>query len=625
MVMERIEPVLVPEWLKSSGGVISSASTNHQNSSLSSQSDDNCVSKLARNNSPVSSDHDIGCASALDRTTSSYFRRSSSSKVSALSRTHSSFGRGHHDKGWEKDIKDYHDKDKPVFGEHSHDDHYDPLSTILLSRFEKDMLHRSQSMTSGKRGDTWSRKVAGDLTHAKKSNRSDGITRLAGVSAVSSVHNSAFERDFPSLGAEESQGGPEISRVSSPGLSTSIQSFPVGTSSVIGSDGWTSALAEVPVVMGTSTTGVASAQQSVSASSAPLSPSVMSGLNMAETLVQGPSRARTPPLSTVGTQRLEELAIRQSRQLIPMTPSMPKPLVVSPSEKSKPKIGPQQHLLQTVNHTRGGPARPDSPKTSNDGRLQILKSSRDLNGASSAPKDSSSPTSGNKAVNSPRVVTSSATGSTPLRSSSNSPNFSIDRNPAPFRVSAEKRPISQAQSRNDFFSLLKKKSSTSFPSTVLDPGSVVSPSASEKSDKLVREVTIASCSLHCGDSTSSEISAADFATDNKGELNGIAYDVSQECLSNGEKHSSPGVILYPDEEEAFLRSLGWEENGGEDEGLTEEEISAFLKEYTKLKPSSKPPHGMEVGIISNSSYGVASSGSSASDAGSESSLTKCLI
>lgn len=31
--------------------------------------------------------------------------------------------------------------------------------------------------------------------------------------------------------------------------------------------------------------------------------------------------------------------------------------------------------------------------------------------------------------------------------------------------------------------------------------------------------------------------------------------------------------VYPDEEEAaFLRSLRWEENGGEDEGLTEEEL-----------------------------------------------------
>ncbi|KAL0288322.1 UNVERIFIED_CONTAM: hypothetical protein Scaly_2734200 [Sesamum calycinum] len=52
-------------------------------------------------------------------------------------------------------------------------------------------------------------------------------------------------------------------------------------------------------------------------------------------------------------------------------------------------------------------------------------------------------------------------------------------------------------------------------------------------------------------------------------------DVADICLSgNGS--------IYPDEEEAaFLRSLGWEENGGEDEGLTEEEINAFYQEYMK--------------------------------------------
>jgi hypothetical protein len=63
--------------------------------------------------------------------------------------------------------------------------------------------------------------------------------------------------------------------------------------------------------------------------------------------------------------------------------------------------------------------------------------------------------------------------------------------------------------------------------------------------------------------------------------NGYPRDVSQKCLSNREEHSSPHVILYLDEEEiVHLRSLGWEENAGEDEGLTEEEISGFYMEVT---------------------------------------------
>ena len=45
-------------------------------------------------------------------------------------------------------------------------------------------------------------------------------------------------------------------------------------------------------------------------------------------------------------------------------------------------------------------------------------------------------------------------------------------------------------------------------------------------------------------------------------------------------HSSSDEALYPDNEEvAFLRSHGWEENG-EDESLTEEEISSFYREVT---------------------------------------------
>ncbi|KAI7730178.1 hypothetical protein M8C21_001466 [Ambrosia artemisiifolia] len=46
--------------------------------------------------------------------------------------------------------------------------------------------------------------------------------------------------------------------------------------------------------------------------------------NMAETLAQGPPRAQAAPQLFVRTQRLEELVVKQSRQLIPVTPSMTK-------------------------------------------------------------------------------------------------------------------------------------------------------------------------------------------------------------------------------------------------------------------------------------------------------------
>ncbi|XP_031251075.1 uncharacterized protein LOC116108977 isoform X2 [Pistacia vera] len=422
----------------------------------------------------------------------------------------------------------------------------------------------------------WQRKVAGDLTNSNRGSYNNAKGFLNRSSVISNVDKTAFERDFPSLGVEERQGGSEIGRVSSPGLSTAIQ-----TAQTIGGDVWTSALAEVPVIIGSRST--TSMQQNVSVTSVSVSPAPSTGLNMAETLVQGP-RAQTLPQLSVGTQRLEELAIKQSRQLIPMTPSMPKTLVVSPSEKSKAKVVPQQqHPLHTVNNIRGGPVRCDSPKTFNEARLCVLKPSREVNSVSSTTKDSLSPTNISKVVISPHG-TSSPSGSVPFRSSGNSPKKGAERSSGPLRATIEKRPTSQAQSRNDFFNLLKKKSSTNSTSTVPDSSSV-----SEKSGEIVTE--------DAGESVPLQVSAdsSPLSTNNSGGItqNGDAYDGSQVRLGNGEKHLSPDMVLDPDEEEAaFLRSLGWEENAGEDEGLTEEEISTFVKEYMKLRPSSKLLHGI---------------------------------
>jgi hypothetical protein len=147
----------------------------------------------------------------------------------------------------------------------------------------------------------------------------------------------------------------------------------------------------------------------------------------------------------------------------------------------------------------------------------------------------------------------------------------------------EKKPSSQAQSRNDFFKKLSRKnSSTNPPSAVPDTGPAVS--VLENSDKLVIETaTPTSVKLQSRDVLSLDNSVAGLLSASRVEMgcNGYPREVSQKCLSNGEVHSSPHVILYPDEEEAaFLRSLGWEENAGEDEGLTEEEISAFYMEVT---------------------------------------------
>lgn len=247
----------------------------------------------ARNKLSVDSDGDIGRNSVLDRASSAYFRRSSSSKGASDSWSYSNFGKGHRERDWEKVSNGYHDRKNSVLGDHRNRNYSDSLDNLLPSMFEKDVLQRSQSLKTGKHSDTWPRKVTNESSGTSKSYHSSGNGKLSTVAAVG--NKSAFERDFPSLGAEVRQVGSEIGRISSPGLTNPVQSFSVGTSPVLGSEGRISALADIPVGVGNSARGVAVASQNVPAGS---TPTMMTGLNMAEAVAQGPSRARTPPLVT---------------------------------------------------------------------------------------------------------------------------------------------------------------------------------------------------------------------------------------------------------------------------------------------------------------------------------------
>jgi len=260
---------------------------------ISSDIDDHPIPKHVRNGSSVSnSDYDIGRQFASDQATSSYFPQSSSNG-SAHSRSYSSFGRSQHDWDWE-DTNDYCVKNRLVLGDHRWRDSSDTLGTILPNRVEKDMLLHSQSMITGKCGDTWPRKVAGDSNNAKRKH-SDANGLLGGGGSVSSSTKTAFEQDFPSLIAEERQGGSEIGRVSSSGLDTTIQNLPIGISSTIGCDSWKSALVEVPQIFGCNSTDAALSLQTLAAGSASVSPSTRTCLNVAETLANGPDHARTRP------------------------------------------------------------------------------------------------------------------------------------------------------------------------------------------------------------------------------------------------------------------------------------------------------------------------------------------
>ncbi|KAK9070659.1 hypothetical protein SSX86_011061 [Deinandra increscens subsp. villosa] len=517
--MERSEPTFVPEWLKSNGGL---STTSHQLTS-SLHSDEQGTSRSLRNKSL---DNNLGRLSVTDRTTSSYFRRTSISNGSANLRSYSSFSRNRRDRDWDKDIIEFRNKEKL---QNRHVDYSDSLGSIFPSRFEKDGLRRPRSSISEKGGESWPRKVASDLRTVNKR------------SHINSNVKTSFERDFPSLGADEKQVESDIGRVS-PGLSSAIQSLPVGSSTMIGGDGWTSALAEVPASV--SNNGNGSGVQPAQPVPITATTSLTGGRNMAETLAHGSPRTQTAPQSTVGTQRLEELAVKQSRQLVPMTPPMPKALALNSCDKLKLKIG-QSQLINNAHTPRSATVKTDVSKTSSVGKLLVLKPSRERNGISPTAKESLSPTSGSKLLNSPHAVPLVVT-SAPL----GKPGVAV----------LEKRPSSQAQSRSNFFNLMRKKSMTSSNSSSVAPdtGAVEAAPAPQGG----------SCSAMIQQSSETKVDL----TCNRG------------AVYNGKNRSG---ILYSEEEEAqFLRSLGWEETA-EEEGLTEEEITSFYQNYLNVKPGLK--------------------------------------
>lgn len=227
--------------------------------------------------SRTTSDFDSSRSVFLDRTSSSNYRRGSIINGSAKN-AYSSFNRNHRDKDRDRE------KDRSNFGDHWDRDGSDPLANLFSGRIERDTLRRSQSMVSRKQGETLPRRVAADIKSGGSSNHNNGNDVLSGGGVGSSIQKAVFDKDFPSLGVEEKQVIAEIGRVSSPGLgATASQSLPVGSSALIGGEGWTSALAEVSSV---------SAQQTVTATSGSVS---STGLNMAEALAQAPSRARSTP------------------------------------------------------------------------------------------------------------------------------------------------------------------------------------------------------------------------------------------------------------------------------------------------------------------------------------------
>lgn len=564
--MERNEPALVPEWLRSTGSVTGGGSSSPHFASSSLHSDVTLSTLSSRNRSPRSvSDKDSPRSVFLDRSSSSNSRRSSSGTSSK--HPYSSFNRNHRDKNRERD------KERPGTVDLWDHDASDPLGNISL--------RRSQSLVSRKPGEFLPRRNEDAKGGISSTLISGNGIHSGGSGSFNGNQKAAFEKDFPSLGIEERQA----TRVSSPGLSSAVQSLPIGNSALLGADKWTSALAEVPPIIGS----IGMGSSSVAVAPTPGASSGTTSLNMAEALSQAPPRARATTQIPDKTQRLEELAIKQSRQLIPVVSSsadkskQPKSTARTNEMVGIAKSMQQPFSTQLGNQPRSGQVRAEAPATSHGKTLLVLKSGRE-NGVTSLSKEASSPANntGSRIANCAAAVAPSPAVTSPTSrvASLETKAGALSLKP---RSTAEKRSsLSQAQSRSDFFNLMRKKTSNS--STVLPDSGMASSNSREQSCLKTKDED--SSSSPCVSENGSERTS-----------NGDPHESQDHVQRHNdvEENNSPiNGSVYPDEKEAaFLRSLGWDENAVEEEGLTEEEINAFYQEYMKLKPSLKVYKGVQ--------------------------------
>lgn len=201
----------------------------------------------------------------------------------------------------------------------------------------------------------------------------------------------------------------------------------------------------------------------------------------------------------------------------------------------------------------------DALKASSVRKLHVLKPTRERNGVSSAVNNGVDPNPDTKGIK--PMLSSVATMQRPIYRP-----VSPTAEQKPSRTVTEKRLSSQAQSRNDFFNLMRKKSMGD---------------SCAASDTAAPEVSNAPATQG-QDAPSPDNPSAIMPVVNTNEDSGKgdAFDGKKQ-LKNGKTHPSPDAILCSEEEKAFLRSLGWEENADEG-GLTEEEISTFYRDVTKV-------------------------------------------
>ncbi|XP_010436602.1 PREDICTED: uncharacterized protein LOC104720389 [Camelina sativa] len=554
--MDKREPSLVPEWLRSSGHGSGVGSSNHLQSS-NSQPDSSSLLRNGKNrNSRSRSDVDSVRSPFLDRSSSTNTRRGSSNGSTKHAYSSFNFSRTNRDKDRTRE------KDRSSYMDPWDHDTSMPFGNYLIGRGQEP-LRRSHSMTTRKQGNHLAQGLTVGYKNGGNINLYNGHGIHPGTSPAKSSKSTGFDKDFPLLRAEERNGGPDVARVSSPVLSPTVQSLPVGNPALIIGEGWTSALAEVPNVIEKSS-GTASHDNV--GSSANLTGST--SRNMAEALVQAPGRTGTPPQA----QTLEDRAIRQSRQLIPVVPSAPKGSVHNSSDKSKNKPmfrsgeaglvssrnAHQQSsvMLGNLQSNPGSQTKSEATK-----KLVILKPARENGvGAGGSPPNSGAAASQLNTAPSGQFTASARSTNCPRELRGASVNVIAGK------IAEKKLSLAQTQSRHAFYSALKQNTSTNISTDPSKTSTCIFSSIEEKAN------------------SSKELVASDPPSALAAERNDIK-DRVEKVTDVAERICRFELAVRPDPKEAaFLRSLGWNENDSAEE-IRDEEIRDFREQCKKLNPS----------------------------------------
>ncbi|CAK9237562.1 unnamed protein product [Sphagnum troendelagicum] len=720
--MDRSEPSLVPEWLRGAGGATHHVqpSSAHQGASNADYISPRSYSALSERNYYSAGRRGGGgrSSSVNERSLQDwdpYSRGYTNFVRSPVSRTYEATERIDRDAqrewDWDRD-RNGHDRDRASgFGgvddldrDQQHLDtslsYWRPgLGPNLGVRHEVEPLplRRSQSMTLTARAlENGEKKMLGGEQGGLPS-----VLPATSGSLTSSMQKAAFERNFPSLGAQDRGAsgvvvqpnlghvavlsprplwqGPSTTRLDgtrsstlSPGLPSSgvnrgLVAGSGGSGANIGAEGWSSALAEAPsALMGglTAINGTSVADPSITSVSSVSSGTIVvttSGTSanptkMVDALVQNPPRFHAPPQQSAEKQRLEELALKQSRQLIPMKPSLPKNMGLSPREKLKPKVVRTQDVVtppagMKVRQPVGSSAssspyrlpasqHAETPKVLAHKMNKEIGSVLPLSQPDSALKSNSSPLGPiSVGVSLGSAVGNASGGGGNISYTPRKQKQLLDRHALPIPSLSlpagsmdgslggirpkdglngtlagtdDRRPPMPTQNRVDFFNALRKKASVG---AALSAADMRDQMTTKKSDFVNGKELVAS------------LTNQNAASPEESTINGVIMkEGSNEQLFETEVSAnvaSGGATASEEEEAAFLRSLGWEENAEDgEEALTEEEISAFYQERMRLTTvstamqNSSNHHNctdLKVGSVGNLSSGMSTSDSESDD------------